>query len=262
MQKRMNFAAAGVVMGACAWTSLGGVFASGYVEYEPGTGATSGFTNPLSAVGSATRTTGFDLRVTPFNPAFGSEELVSIGRGGWLTLEFSSLVMDDASNPFGIDMIIFGNSFFYADDFSPVADNLWKPGGVVEVSLDGSDWRVVPGTIADGLFPTLGWKDTTDAFGGDGGLVATDFHTPVDPGFSPWGKTFDELRAGYGNSGGGAGIDLASVGLSAAKYVRISNPSGSAYAIEIDAVSDVVPSPSSMAAICLGLGLAGRRRVR
>jgi hypothetical protein len=245
-----------------ATSAFAGSFASGVVGYEQGTDATAGYTDPNAAIGSATRTTGFDLRVTPFNPAFSSGELVSIGRGGWLTLEFSAPITDDAVNPYGIDLLIFGNSFFYADDFSPIANNLWKPGGVVEVSLDGSDWRTVPGAIADGLFPTMGWQDTTDPFGSDGGSIATDFHTPVDPSFSPWGKTFSELQAGYGTSGGGAGIDLSVVGLAAAKYVRISNPTGSAYAIEIDAIADVIPAPSTFAAVLFGAGLAARKRQR
>lgn len=242
-------------------TALAGSFAGLVMEFDPGLGAAVGYDNPWTATGPTTRVTGFDLHITPFNPAFQSSEVVSIGRGGWLTLVFDNPVYNNPVHPFGIDLLIFGTSFFYADDFSPVAQNLWRPGGVVEVSADNSDWRVVPGAVASGLFPSLGFQDSIDPFGSDGGAVPTDFHMPVDPSFDPWGKTFDELKAGYGSSGGGAGIDIGLTGLEWIRYVRISNPADAGYAIGIDAVSAVIPSPGMAVLVMVGLSaLGGRRR--
>ncbi|MCG3123120.1 MAG: hypothetical protein GIKADHBN_01529 [Phycisphaerales bacterium] len=260
MERLKWIAMASAAVAVCAGAAKGDGFAASVASYEAGAGAVAGFTDPGVAVGSPTRVSGFDLRVTPFNPPFQSSEVVSIGKGGHLTLEFESLVTDDPGNPFGIDMIVFSNAFFYAEDFSAVAEHVWKPGGLVEVSLDGDDWRAVTGAVADGVFPTLGFRDTTDPFGSDGGLVPTNFRVPVDPAFSPWGKTFDELRAGYGVSGGGTGIDLAGTGLSAVRYVRISNPGDALYAIEIDAAADVVPAPAAMAMAAVGAIVMSRRR--
>ncbi|MBL8963033.1 MAG: hypothetical protein KF787_09770 [Phycisphaeraceae bacterium] len=244
-----------------AGSSSAGTFAATVMDYDPGVGSAPGYDDPWTATGSATRVTGFDLRVTPFNPPFQPTEIVSIGRGGWLTLAFDAPVHDNPANPFGIDLLIFGSSFFYASDFSPVAEDLWRPGGVVEVSADNADWRVVPGAVASGLFPTRGFRDSLDPFGSDGGSLPTDFHMPVDPSFSPWGKTFDELSSGYGASGGGAGIDIAVTGLPWVKFIRLSNPGDAPYAIGIDAVSSVVPSPALALAFVVGLSaLGGRRR--
>lgn len=257
---RRGVVAAGLI---CGWhvAALGGTYATSVVSYDAGTGASAGFTDSATALGSPTRISGFDLRVTPFNPPFQSSEVVSIGRGGHLTLAFDTPAVDDASNPYGIDLLVFGNSFFYSDDFSPIAQSIWKPGGVVEVSADGIDWRMVQGAVADGVFPTLGYRDGVDPFGSDGGSVETNFLLPVDPAFSPWGKDFDGLKAGYGASGGGAGIDLGSVGLHEARYVRISNPLSAAYSIEIDAISDVIPSPGGLGTLAASwLGVMRRRR--
>ncbi len=256
----MHRSAALPLLAALSSSAFAGTFATSVQSYDQGTGPVAGFTDPATALGSPTRTSGFDLRVTPFNPAFQNTEIVSIGRGGQLTLAFDSPVTDDASNPYGIDLIVFGNSFFYADDFSPLADHLWKPGGIIEVSADGHDWRTIPALDADGLFPTLGFQDSTDPFGSDGGASPTNFRVPVNPSFSPWGKDFAQLKAGYGTSGGGTGIDLAVVGLTQASFVRISNPSGAPYAIEIDAVSDVVPAPASLS--IMFVAAAGLRRRR
>lgn len=249
-----------IAAGGIGAPASGGTFATSVVSYEQGAGAVSGFVDPATALGSPTRISGFDLRVTPFNPPFQAGEIVSIGKGGHLTLAFDAPAINDPANPFGIDLIVFGNSFFYSDDFSPIANDIWKPGGVVEVSADGIEWRLVQGAVADGSFPTLGYSDGVDPFGSDGGAVETDFRMPVDPAFSPWGKDFAQLKAGYGRSGGGSGIDLSAVGLTEARFVRISNPLDAPYSIEIDGISDVVPAPG---AVLLGMACAawaGRRR--
>ncbi len=222
-----------------------GWFASSVVSYDQGIGAVAGYTDPSAALGSPTRTTGFDLRVTPFNPPFQSSEIVSIGRGGHLVVAFDSPITNDAGNPFGIDMLVFGNSFFYNDDFEPIADHIWKPGGTVEVSADGISWSLITGAVADGVFPTMGFTDGTDPFGADSASIETNFRVPVDPSFDPWGKNYGQLKAGYGVSGGGSPVDLEGQA-TGIRFVRISNPIDAPYAIEIDAISDVIPAPASL----------------
>ncbi|MBL9031588.1 MAG: hypothetical protein JNM80_07755 [Phycisphaerae bacterium] len=243
-------------------------YGAAVVAYTPGAGATPGYTNPASALGEPSRfiaDPNFPGAVTPFNAPYLPEQVVSIGAGGSLTLAFEQPVLDDPMNPFGIDLLVFGNSFFFDPiTFEPIARAISADGGTVEVSADGQTWFLVPGAQADGLFPTLGYVDVTDPYSSPAGVVPTDFTRPVDPGFAWLGADLATLVAGYNGSGGGAGIDLASVGLASASFVRLSLAAGGGGAgnIEIDAVSDVSPVPAPGVAAVGVLALASRRRRR
>ena len=85
------------------------------IEYLPGN-ASAPFLDPQTTLGPPTRMSGIPgvlpSTVTPFQPAFGAGELVTIGQGGRLTIAFDQPVTDDPGNPFGIDLLIFGNAFF------------------------------------------------------------------------------------------------------------------------------------------------------
>jgi len=236
------------------------------ISFSAGTNGTPGYTNPAATLGSPERVTGegfgFPGSVTPFNTPFGTDEIVSIGAGGSLTLAFDEPVTNDAANPFGIDLLVFGNAFFYDAFFAPVATLLSDDGGTIEVSADGMDWTLVPSQSADGLFPTLGFADELNPFGGAAGLVPTDFTKPVDPSFNWVGADLPQLIAGYAGSGGGSGIDIGAVGLSSVSFVRFSFGPGGAANFEIDAVADVspIPGPGGVTALSVALLLASRRR--
>lgn len=244
------------------------------VQYTPGAGITNDFVNgnpfdnPAVALGEPTRFTSdvdnFGGATTPLQSAFRNDEIVSIGTGGSLTVSFDEPVIDDANNPFGIDLLIFGNSFLFGstifnDDFSfnpaGTVDGVASEGGLIEISDDGSNFVTVTGIDADGLFPTYSYSDLVDPFPTTAGSVATDFSKPVDPDFEIVGKTFAEIIAGYDGSGGGAGIDIGAFGLDLVTHVRISNPSGASSVPEIDAFADVaaVPEPTTLSLV----GLAG-----
>jgi len=257
----------------CGWASesvLGAdPWADHVVSYTPGASADANYPDASSALGSPTRFTGvtspygsFPGAVTPFNPAFGDGEIVSIGTGGSLTVSFDEPVRNDPANPFGIDLLVFGNSFFSDPSFAPIAANLVAGGGQIEVSSNGVAWHLASGVGADGLFPTIGYQDLSDPFGGPAGSVLTDFTRPVDPAFDWHGKDLSQLIAGYGGSGGGAGVDIGALGLSEISYVRLSLAPGQTGHIEIDALSDVaVPAPGGfMIACAAGLRMLRRRR--
>lgn len=247
-------------------------FAGNVVSYNPGSTPAPGYTNPLSALGSPQRMTGAEFNfpgaVTPFNPPFGTDEIVSIGAGGHLTLEFARPIIDNPLNPFGVDFLIFGNAG-YIDAAFP--SGIVRPDGLmfglgaaslVQVSNDLVDWRTVGGG-ADGPFPTLGYLDLADPYAIDPGQVLSDFTRPVDPAFDPRGRTFAELVAGYNGSGGGTGFDLAGTGLTSARYVRILNVA-TAGSVEIDAISIVtpIPAPASLLLLAGSLLMGVRRRGR
>lgn len=240
-------------------------FGAAVISYVPGSGTDPAYTDPGAALGEPARmsgwTVGYPSVVSPFAPAWEPTDVVSVGRGGALVVRFDHAVTDDPNNPYGIDLLIFGNSFYQdvSPDFSGVAGQLFAGGGTIEISADGTDWRLISGVQADGRFPTLGFSDLTDPYSGLAGNVPSDFTRPVDPGFDPSGRTFAQIVAGYAGSGGGAGADIGATGLFSVSFVRIANPSDALWIAQIDALADVtaVPAPWTLAALLLPLG---RRR--
>ena len=236
-----------------------GQFADTVISYNSGTGFAAGFTNATTALGAPASGTS----INPFSPAFRNTQLVSLGAGGWLTLHLSTPILNAASNPFGVDFIIFGNSGF------TITNGNFSGGGItdgslfgnntgstrVEVSADGANWFTLNPALAptvDGLFPTDG--------GGNPQL-------PVNPaltGASFAGLGLSGIRSLYAGSTGGTGFDLAwaqdangdSASLTSADFVRIDVLSGKS---EIDAIS-VVPEPSMFAMALLGAALLGLQR--
>ncbi len=228
-----------------ASTTTASDFASAVLSYVPGSNPASGFTNPLVALGPPERMTGEGFTpgaVTPFHPCFSNDEIVSIGAGGQLTLAFDPPLRNQPNNPFGIDFIVFGNSFFTdaAYPTGTVAALAWD-GGTIQVSADGITWVTVANTLADGLFPTMGSVDAAP-YSPTVGAIATDPNKPVDPSWTAAtlaGKSFAELVEIYAGSAGGAGVDLATVGLTEVIAVRILVPSGIHPNVEIDSVARV-----------------------
>ena len=217
-------------------------FAQNMVAYDPGVGANPQYLNPETALGAPSRLSGQCLNlpgcVTPLAPAFCPEELVAIGIGGALTLAFDHPVADDPENPFGIDLLVFGNAFYSDPTLEGLGiGSLFSEGGVIEVSPDGQIWAEVLGA-ADGDIPTLGYLDAT-AYQLEPGQVPSDFTLPPDPTLVGQSNlSWEELLAFYGRSGGGTPVDLAETGFDSIQFVRITLPEGGS-AIEIDAVADV-----------------------
>jgi len=257
---RVRAAAAAAFLVASAG-ALASPYASSWTSYEAGTGASASYLDPASAVGSPTRFTGvqfgFPSVVSPFSPPFDPGDVVSIGRGGHLTLAFDHNVYNRPENPYGIDFNIFGN-WFYTEGSNGATGKFGAHGGIVEVSKDGSDWRVVSVRATDG-FATLGYSDLVSPYDTAPGNVPTDFTKAVDPGFNPIGKTFAEIVSGYNGSGGGTGVDFASTGLDFIRFVRISNPGGNTGNINIDGIAEV-PTPVTASLFVIASIIAPRRR--
>lgn len=247
-------------------------WASSVESYAPGTTPAAGFTDPNVALGSPERFTGegsFPSVVSPFNPAFGTDEIVSIGEGGHLTLRFDAPITNDPAHPFGIDLILFGNTGFADSQFPDgvASDPVFAFGlddAFIEVSADGSSWAPL-GTVQTGRFPTDGYLDS-GPFDATAGSVLSDFQTPVDPSLTLAnfdGLSLAQIRALYAGSGGGTPIDIASSGLSVVEYVRVSVPDDldptTSLNAEVDALSVV---PSAGAGWLLGGLLCAVRRRR
>lgn len=267
---------------ASTFTHAADPWADTVVQYIPGTGISNDFVtgnsfeNPLAALGEPTRFTSdidnYGGVVTPLQSPFRSDEIVSIGKGGSLTVSFDEPVIDDPLNPFGIDLLIFGNSFLFGDtifrsDFSfdpnGTFDGVASEGGMVELSANGTDFVLVTDLDADGLYPTNAYNDTTNPFATVPGALPSDFTKPVNPSLDIIGMTFAEVLIAYDGSGGGAGIDIGAWGFSQITHVRISNPADATLIPEIDGFADVAAVPEPTAAVLASLVLlvsAIRRR--
>lgn len=223
-------------------------FASTVVSYAPGTGFAANFTNANAALGAPAA----GGSITPFAPPFSTSQIVSIGAGGSLTLQLAMPILNNPANPFGIDFLIFGNSFFVVSGGS--GSSAITSGAIftssvstrVEVSTDNLTWY----TLNPSLAPVVGTYFPTD---GSGNPLA-----PVNPLLTAAdfnGRNLAGIRSLYNGSAGGAGFDLAwaqdefgnSVALADANYLRIDVLSGRS---QIDAVS-VVPEPATPALLLL-----------
>lgn len=221
-------------------------WADAVVSYDEGVGGSPGYNIPEVALGEPTRFTGEDIWpsvVSPFNASWLANEIVSIGAGGELILSFNEPVVDDPANPWGVDLIIFGNTGFIDNNYpNGIVGGLFSDdGGTIEVSQDGKEWIEITSVLTDGLWPTCGFVDSApyDAVEGE---VLTDFTLPVDPRLSlddVMGFNYNKLLSLYNASGGGTPVDISETGLSEISFVRISVDESSKLTPEIDGISDV-----------------------
>ena len=260
-------------MVACATLGLAGAtsaagpdpWADRVVSFTAGKNPAPGYADPTTALGEPSRFTGvgsFPGAVTPFNPPFDTDQLVSLGAGGELIVAFDEPVRNDPLNPFGIDLLVFGSTGFVDTSFPNglVGGLFGNEGGSISVSPDGTSWFDVAGVVGDGIFPTMGYQDLTGPYDPMAGSLPTDFTVPVDPTFDPMGSTFAEIVAAYSGSGGGAGVDIGSLGLSEISFIRVRHAAGLPGSPEIDAFADVRAVPGPGTAVIAMLALAGWRR--
>ena len=228
--------------------SLSAQFAGTVTGYTPGTDFSASYTNPISALGEPSLVTPgmFGGPVDPFNSPYLGSQLVSIGAGGSLMLEFNTPISNNPANPYGLDFIIFGNAGF------SITNGNYSGGGITDGSIYGNNTGSTHVSVsADGVnFYTLNPRlaPTVDTlFPTDG---AGDFSLPVNPALPNsafGGLGLAGIAVRYAGSGGGAGYDLAwaqdtngaPVTLNSARYVRVDVLSGKS---EIDGMAAVSPA--------------------
>lgn len=261
--QRRTMLLAAAMAAVAAGAVRAGPYAAAVVSYDAGTGAAAGYDDPNTVIGPPERFTGEGVwpgDVTLFNPPWGTDEIVSIGEGGSLVVEFDHQVTDDAANPYGVDLLVFGNTGFV--DAGGAASGLFGSGpGGVRVSQDNALWHDLPGVEVDSLWPTQGYTDSSGPYAADG-TTPSDATKPVNPSLEWVGKTFADLLAAYDGSAGGTGIDIGPTGLPWIRYVEISVPAGAGQAAEIDALADVAPEPATLGLLALGAAAMLRRRRR
>jgi len=218
------------------------------ISYDEGVGGSPGYNSAAAAIGEPSRFTGEGIWpgvVSPFNAPWLADEIVSIGSTGSLIVAFEEPVIDDPANPWGIDLIVFGNTGCIDNSYpNGVVGGLFSDdGGMIEVSADGKQWIEITTSLADGLWPTRGYIDS-QPYDSVEGSQPSDFTMPVDPRLSledVMGLNNDELVGLYRTSGGGTPINLAETGLNEISYIRISVAANSKLSAEIDGMADVNP---------------------
>ncbi len=172
--------------------------------------------------------------------------VVTIRPGGQLTVRFDPPIRNLASNWYGYDFIVFGNSglgatelFSAVTDLSSVfvTDGDWMEPTRVSVSPDGFQWYEYPLTVttsADTLWPTLGnvWNAKFAEWNGQSNPtkpVSSQLTRAMIDGWS-----FANLAEAYQGSAGGTAFDLSPSGFQSIRFIRFTGSGG-----EVDAVARV-----------------------
>lgn len=219
-------------------------YANAVISYNSGTGFAAGYTNANAALGAPAS----GGSVTPFAPPFSKSQLVSIGAGGEITLQLDTPILNDPSDPYGINFILFANQFFVKSSSGTVNGLFYHTAStLVQVSPDDSTWF----TLNPSLVSPVGELFPTDGSGNP--------QIPVNPSLTLVdfnGQNLAGIESLYNGSAGGTGYDLAwaedangnNVNLASADYIRIEVQSG---VVDLDGVS-VVPEPTTWALISVG----------
>src|SRR2546421_6409837 len=85
-------------------------FAEAVVSYNPGIGYVPHFTDASAALGEPSRINPYGEPTDPFDPPYGTNQIVSIGAGGHLVVQFQRPIVNHPHNLYGLDFIIFGNA--------------------------------------------------------------------------------------------------------------------------------------------------------
>ena len=235
------------------FTSPASPFADEIISYDPGVGFAPRFTNPDAALGEPSRINPHGEPTDPFDPPYGTNQIVSIGAGGSLVVQFQTPILNQPNNLYGFDFIIFGNAgFIITNDFDPATYN-WIGTPATDGSLFGQSTGAARVSVSrDGvsfylLNPAL--APAVDSFPPTDG--SGDFHLPLAPAVMQSdfaGATLDDIRTLYNGSGGGAAYDISwaqdanenSVFLPEINFIRVDVLSGKA---EIDAFAAVARQP-------------------
>ncbi len=262
---------------SCASTVLATPFATEIVDFKGPFGGPAGgglYDDPAVVLGKPA-TQFFDnfnsgggptrqRRVKIIEPAFnldaegGNKLIVTLNStaaagDSYIVARFDQPIFDNPANPYGIDLLVFGNAFYVGGGgFVNEATNMntfnlttgiFAENVKVSVSPDGIDWyRYDAGPYGDTAFPTQGYKwDRAAASWTDEEM---DFTKPVNPAmnarFAQGGLTAADGIDLYTGSGGGTGFDLAESGFQWIQYVKVEGIPGFAGG-EIDAFSTVRP---------------------
>lgn len=203
-----------------------------------------------------------------------------------VTVQMGQPISHNSANPFGMDLIVYGNSYFTggAGNSGLVGDStnlstftvgggIFGHAAIVAVSPDNVHWFTFPTVSVLLPYQAYQWDDATQS----STTNLLNFNEPVDPavaakapagGFS--GDTAAQILDAYGDAAGGTafnlqdaldsnGMTLAQDGYSSIDYVRISSTTSDSTVV--DAIAAVVPEPTTAGLLFCGGVLLLRRRI-
>ncbi len=156
-------------------------FVTGVVSFSPG---------PCAGFGAGAMPQIVEGPPVGAGTSAGSTDVVSLGVGGTIVLSFAPNAIVDGP---GVDFVVFENAFYIGGN----PNNIYAEPGEVSVSDDGTTWQVYPCTATQAPYGTCaGWHPVLSS--------PQDGVSPVD----------------Y-PACGGDGFDLADLGVTHARYVRV-----------------------------------------
>jgi hypothetical protein len=272
-------------------TFAGAVPTGGYTMGNVFTASGVLFDNPATALGAPNPIVGTGTGagvLSPFNGAFENTQLVAVGRGGSLTLQYQSAVPVGVGPEIGIFTAV-----SWLDEAYPSGVASSPPNNFAHLEYGAERTAVVEVAQTAGNFVSLGrvkFDKPTNYFNNATGPFQ--FPAPASPDVADFGKPFTtdlttlagaswpQILAALNGSAGGTWIDVpTNLGLSHINYLRISDPMwqldngtlvdtrtsifNNTYVkpadLFIDAVSGV-PEPSSLALLAIAtFGVTARR---
>jgi hypothetical protein len=183
--------------------------------------------------------------------------ITKINVGGQITVNMGRTIYHNTNNPYGIDFVVYGNSFYTASGYTggAVSDatdegvaTIPSPGTyghptVVSVSQDGTNWFTYPYVSTIVPFNAYRWDDNNHIWG-DEQMNET---KPLNPGLPlPNGITVANALDQQVSACGGTGYNLKASGLPWIQYIRVTagtsltDTSSGDYTV-IDAIGAVNP---------------------
>lgn len=263
-----------------AFSAAASPFATGVVRATgPFGGAVYGDTNSVlgaPAIKFRDTVSGASHRVKLVEPAYNvaptntglltTNLILTLGAGSEIIVRFDQPIGDDPAHPYGVDLLVFGNSFFLPNQFVSDATDMGacvlntglaseslkvsvspgftgQPG---EVADDPDTWpwyRYDGGPYADMAFPTHAykWDRATTSWSDE----VMDFTKPVNPAMrtviSAGSLSAADAIDLYTGSGGGTGLDLRESGFAWIQYVKVQGIDPDFSDGEVDAFAAVRP---------------------
>ncbi len=230
------------------------------------------FVDPFGALSGGTTNRRVKLVEPAFNVASQTNGLLTpnllltLGSGSEVILRLSTPATNHPANPYGIDLLVFGNAFYTPNttvndstdmntlllaggDLSEPVRIAVSPGYTGQAGEHPTDPDTWPwydyaaGPYGDTAFPTQAFEwDATTTNWTD---TLMNFTKPVNPAMQELllagGLTAAQSISLYAGSGGGTGFDLAPSGFDSVQYVKIQGTDPGFSDGEVDAVSVVRP---------------------
>jgi len=225
-------------------------YASSLIAFNQGIAADPGYDNPYVVLGSppATDSSGWPVSITsaPWEPT----DVVSLGNGGSITIAFNHQVLNNSADvEYGIDLLVFGNSFFATDweTDGRIVGTYFEP-AKIEVSQDGVVFYEIANTVADALYPYT--------------ASAENFVHATPGGIEYMNRQPSDVEADYSGGCGGAQVDISNAigaSLDWIMYVRVTDITGDSGIADVTGFADVVPEPATIFVLLAGAAFLRRR---